>query len=872
MLAFGTNIGLRPYNAPNDSMECGGCKSRMKKGDPFRGCKKCSEYYCAACASTSDNTSEKERNASSFEPLFTSPPSTLDQDISDSTASSRMSSNEPALNDGTESVSIARKDSNASDSGIKNVNDDSLTAAEKAKLEKREKKRLVFEEKERKKQEAAEAAEQLKREKEEKKRLELEEKERKKQEAAEAIEKAKLEKEEKKRLELEEEERKKQEAAEAAEKAKREKEEKKRLELEEKERQKREASEKLRLENVEKERLEAEEIERKKSSAEESGKALLKDSTAVNYPATAVGVSNCSGTHGLKIYQAPSDKMKCSSCSRKLLKGDTFYGCKPCKATICKACFSEPVSDTASVPATISAAAMVAKCTHGGLKTYQSPSDKLACGSCALRLPKGTDFFGCKLCKSTLCATCFEREDSVQETETVSKNMSEESKQGREADKATHSTKDDSSMESEKAEQLKLDAENAAEKTMRAKEEKKRLELEEKERKKQEAAEAAEQLQREKEEKKRLELEEKERKKHEAAEAAEKLKREKEEKKRLEDEEKERKKQETAEKAKHELEVIKRLEAEDKERKKQEAAEAAEKLRLEKEEIKRLQLEEKERKKQEAAEAAEKLKREKDKAQVEVDERERIKEEAAKSTPQKAVADGGTSNCSGLHGLKNYQAPSDKMKCSACSSKLSKGDTFYGCKPCKSTICRSCYSGPATSTSDPGSATSPRSSNSSSLPPVVPKSASNTSARENVLCEHGHKSYQAPSDKMKCSACSIKLAKGDTFYGCKPCKATICKGCYAGSNGSAVVTGNAASFRPSASSSPSPASSSSAPRPSNAGSKLCEHGHKSYQAPSDKMKCSKCAQAMAKGDTFYGCKLCKSSVCTTCYDRHSSST
>ena len=59
-------LGLRPYNAPNDSMECGGCKSRMKKGDPFRGCKKCSEYYCAACASTPDNASEKERSPSSF--------------------------------------------------------------------------------------------------------------------------------------------------------------------------------------------------------------------------------------------------------------------------------------------------------------------------------------------------------------------------------------------------------------------------------------------------------------------------------------------------------------------------------------------------------------------------------------------------------------------------------------------------------------------------------------------------------------------------------------------------------------------------------------------------------------------------------------
>jgi hypothetical protein len=63
---FDVMIGLRPYNAPNDSMECGGCKARMKKGDPFRGCKTCKEFFCAACASTPDTATEKERNPSSF--------------------------------------------------------------------------------------------------------------------------------------------------------------------------------------------------------------------------------------------------------------------------------------------------------------------------------------------------------------------------------------------------------------------------------------------------------------------------------------------------------------------------------------------------------------------------------------------------------------------------------------------------------------------------------------------------------------------------------------------------------------------------------------------------------------------------------------
>jgi hypothetical protein len=56
--------GLRPYNAPNDSMTCGGCQQTMQKSDPFRGCKACSEYYCAACAATP--FAEKERKASSF--------------------------------------------------------------------------------------------------------------------------------------------------------------------------------------------------------------------------------------------------------------------------------------------------------------------------------------------------------------------------------------------------------------------------------------------------------------------------------------------------------------------------------------------------------------------------------------------------------------------------------------------------------------------------------------------------------------------------------------------------------------------------------------------------------------------------------------
>jgi hypothetical protein len=45
-------------------MQCGGCQKTMQKGDPFRGCKTCSEYYCAACAATP--SAEKERDESSF--------------------------------------------------------------------------------------------------------------------------------------------------------------------------------------------------------------------------------------------------------------------------------------------------------------------------------------------------------------------------------------------------------------------------------------------------------------------------------------------------------------------------------------------------------------------------------------------------------------------------------------------------------------------------------------------------------------------------------------------------------------------------------------------------------------------------------------
>ena len=42
-----------------------------------------------------------------------------------------------------------------------------------------------------------------------------------------------------------------------------------------------------------------------------------------------------------------------------------------------------------------------------------------------------------------------------------------------------------------------------------------------------------------------------------------------------------------------------------------------------------------------------------------------------------------------------YNTPNDNMTCSACASKMGKGNPFFGCKACKHTLCASCYRGGA---------------------------------------------------------------------------------------------------------------------------------------------------------------------------------
>jgi hypothetical protein len=49
---------------------------------------------------------------------------------------------------------------------------------------------------------------------------------------------------------------------------------------------------------------------------------------------------SCRGGHGLKPYTAPTDALKCDRCRQKMAKDADFYGCKPCVATVCLACYT----------------------------------------------------------------------------------------------------------------------------------------------------------------------------------------------------------------------------------------------------------------------------------------------------------------------------------------------------------------------------------------------------------------------------------------------------------------------------------------------------------------------------------------------------
>jgi len=115
-------------------------------------------------------------------------------------------------------------------------------------------------------------------------------------------------------------------------------------------------------------------------------------------------------------------------------------------------------------------------------------------------------------------------------------------------------------------------------------------------------------------------------------------------------------------------------------------------------------------------------------------------------TPKKTPLE--TANCPGKHGLRTYNAPNDTMSCDTCKKRLKKGDGMHGCKQCRVTICRDCYT---------------------SSPPT-----------ESVNCPEkcGLRKYTAPNDAMKCDFCSKSMAKGDAFRGCKKCSVTCCAECF----------------------------------------------------------------------------------------------
>ena len=187
---------------------------------------------------------------------------------------------------------------------------------------------------------------------------------------------------------------------------------------------------------------------------------------------------------------------------------------------------------------------------------------------------------------------------------------------------------------------------------------------------------------------------------------------------------------------------------------------------------------------------------------------------------------------------------------------------LFRCKSCKVTVCDACYESPTkapTASVLSNSAATPKPLMPATLdppkPPQPPQPQSQPQPQPQpqppvagrLGCEHGtYKSYQAPSDKMKCGVCGTGLAKGAPFFGCKPCRSTLCGGCHA--------QGGAGSGSPP----PPPGEPADCP---------AKHGLKSYQTPSDKMKCGTCGASLAKGGAFWGCKPCKTTMCDGCYKR-----
>jgi hypothetical protein len=99
--------------------------------------------------------------------------------------------------------------------------------------------------------------------------------------------------------------------------------------------------------------------------------------------------------------------MVCGSCSKIMAKSAQFFGCKPCKVTMCGDCFH--VGGTAATTATGAGAGSMLDCREKhGLKQYNTPNASFSCDKCRKGMQKGDAFRGCKPCKMTVCLPCFQ--------------------------------------------------------------------------------------------------------------------------------------------------------------------------------------------------------------------------------------------------------------------------------------------------------------------------------------------------------------------------------------------------------------------------------------------------------------------------------
>ena len=129
---------------------------------------------------------------------------------------------------------------------------------------------------------------------------------------------------------------------------------------------------------------------------------------------------------------------------------------------------------------------------------------------------------------------------------------------------------------------------------------------------------------------------------------------------------------------------------------------------------------------------------------------------------------------------KEYDVPSDRIKCTACDSPLSKGTSMIACKSCRETLCRPCSQGENGAASqirkkrvsfeDPKSSPSPRRRHSSTGQSVA-------AAKVSSCKTHRPKIYDVPHDSISCGNCKVKIPKGASMVGCKSCRQLRCLGC-----------------------------------------------------------------------------------------------